>query len=95
MNVKGNNGSIIERLFWFFFHCKWVLFLLLLNHFSVQQNIVRTEDIWTVVTSEVLSSYVSISVVLVPQNHFSVVPVLVPHTEIILVSISFSIPSSQ
>ena len=42
-------------------------------------------------------TYLSIynSVVLVPQNHFSLVIVLVVHFEIILVSIISSIPSSQ
>ena len=38
---------------------------------------------------------VDTSVVLVPQDHISLVLVLVLHFEIILVSISSSIPSSQ
>ena len=38
---------------------------------------------------------VFVSVVLVPQNHFSLILVLVLHFEIILVNISSSIPSSQ
>ena len=35
------------------------------------------------------------SVVLVPQNHFSLVLVLVLYFEIILISISSSVPNSQ
>ena len=37
----------------------------------------------------------STSVVLVPQNHFSLILVIVLHFEIIVVSISSSIPSLQ
>ena len=41
------------------------------------------------------STTLAISVVIVPQNHFNLVLVLILHFEIILVSISSSIPSSQ